>query len=175
MARRPIRSIPDPILRQTCEEVTIFDGELERLAEDMVETMYAAPGIGLAAPQVGIAKRLAVVDVSVGEEPDQLKILVNPRISNPRGETSELEGCLSIPELTDKVRRPAVIQVDYQDLQGNAHTMEAEEWTARAISHEVDHLDGILFVDHLRGLRRERMRRQLKKLLRSLEQDKVTA
>lgn len=165
----PVRLYPDPVLRTRCSEVEVFDAALQRLAADMVETMHAAPGIGLAAPQVGVGQRLAAVDLSVGEDPDQLLLLVNPELSDPSGSSVEEEGCLSIPGLSDKVARPQKVRVRARDLEGEPFEMEAEGWLARAICHEVDHLDGVLFVDHLRGLRRERARRALRKLGESPE------
>lgn len=165
MATLPIRMYPDPVLRQRCTEVETFDDELRRLADDMVETMHAAPGVGLAAPQVGDTRRLMVVDLTVGEDPDAVHVFVNPRIVEASGSVTDVEGCLSIPELTDKVTRPQKITVEAEDLSGETFTVEAEDWLARAICHESDHLDGVLFVDRLRGLRRERMARQLKKLV----------
>lgn len=164
MAVLPIRLYPDPVLRVNCTPVEEFGPGLARLAADMVETMHAAPGIGLAAPQVGVEMRLAVVDLSVGEDPEQLLVLVNPTVSDPRGSWVEEEGCLSIPGITDKVPRPQQIRVEARDLDGEPFAIEAEGWLARAISHEVDHLDGVLFIDHLRGLRRERARRALRKM-----------
>jgi peptide deformylase len=134
----PIRIYPDPVLRVHCRQVGEFDGELEKLAADMIETMHAAPGIGLAAPQVGIDTRLAVVDVSVGEIEKELHVLVNP-------------------ELVE------------EDLTGKPFELEVEELAARAICHEIDHLNGVLFVDHLTGLRRERAKRKLKRLSRQPE------
>ncbi len=166
MALLPIRIYPDDVLRAECRPVTDFDDELRRLAKDMVDTMYAAPGVGLAAPQVGRDLRLAVVDVTVGEEEGRLLTLVNPRITRHEGSEVDVEGCLSIPEFTEKVSRPAAITVEAQDLDGNPFTLEADGFLARAICHEVDHLDGVLFVDHLKGLRRDRARRHLRRLLR---------
>lgn len=164
MAVLPIRLYPDPVLRVRCPEVAEFDAALQRLADDMVETMHAAPGIGLAAPQVGVERRLAVVDLSVGEDPEQLLILVNPEISDPRGSVTEEEGCLSIPGLTEKVERPQQARITASSLDGEPFELEVEGWLARAICHEVDHLDGVLFVDRLKGLRRERARRALRKM-----------
>ncbi len=161
---RPIRLYPDPVLRVRCPEVETFGDELRRLADDMVQTMHDAPGIGLAAPQVGVETRLAVVDLSVGEDPEQLHVLVNPEVLDSDGRGTEVEGCLSIPGITDKVVRPTRIRVRFQDVEGEASELEADDWLARAILHEIDHLDGVLFVDHLRGLRRDRVKRQLKKL-----------
>lgn len=167
MAVLPIRIYPDPVLRVRCPEVVTFDAELRRLAEDMAETMVAAPGVGLAAPQVGVELRLAVVDTSVGEKPDALRVLVNPRIVERRGSQVDSEGCLSIPNYSEKIERPQEIEVEAFDLDGREVRFGSEDFEARAICHEIDHLDGVLFVDHLRGLRRDRARRQLKKLARS--------
>ncbi|MFL6232880.1 MAG: peptide deformylase [Thermoanaerobaculia bacterium] len=164
MAILPIRIYPDPVLRAKCRTVETFDDRLRRLAANMVDTMHAAPGVGLAAPQVGVDLRLAVVDVSVGEDPAALRVLVNPEILHRQGMETDTEGCLSLPGITDKVDRPLAITLRAQDLTGKPFELEAEEYLARAICHEVDHLDGILFTDHLRGLRKERARRQLKKL-----------
>ncbi len=169
MAILPIRIYPDPVLRVRCREVTELDAGLQKLAADMVETMYAAPGVGLAAPQVGVELRLAVVDVSMGEDPSMLRVLVNPVILDRSGLESEVEGCLSQPGINDKVDRPTAITVRAQDLTGRPFELQAEGFFARAVCHEVDHLDGILFTDHLRGLRRERSKRQLKKLAEELQ------
>lgn len=170
MAVRPIRTYPDPVLRVKCPPVERFDPELRALAADMVETMHDAPGVGLAAPQVGVELRLAVVDLSVGKDPEQLLVLVNPEVLEEEGEATEVEGCLSLPDLTDKVDRAHWIRVRARDLAGETFEVEAEDWTARAILHEIDHLDGVLFVDRLRGLRRERARRQLRRLAESREE-----
>jgi len=170
MAVRPIRIYPDPVLRVKCPEVERFDDELRELAADMVETMHDAPGVGLAAPQVGVELRLAVVDVSVGKDPEQLLVLVNPEVLDEEGEVTEVEGCLSLPEITDKVDRAHRIRVRAADLSGEPFEVEAEDWQARAILHEIDHLDGVLFVDRLHGLRRDRARRALKRLAESREE-----
>lgn len=162
----PIRIFPDDVLRQRCPEVEDFDDPLRRLVEDMVETVHAAPGVGLAAPQVGVEKRVMIVDLSVGEDPDQLHVFVNPEILEEEGSVSDFEGCLSIPGISEKVTRPQRIRVAARGVDGERFEMEAEEWLARAICHETDHLDGVLFVDHLRGLRRDKVRRQLKKMVR---------
>lgn len=169
MAVLPIRIYPDPVLRVRCSEVERFDDELARLADDMIETMHAAPGIGLAAPQVGAETRMAVVDVSVGEDPDALLVMVNPEIVAEEGKETEVEGCLSLPEITDRVQRPRKIRLRARDVTGEAFEVEAEDLFARAICHEIDHLDGVLFVDHLRGLRKERARRKLRRLAEEQE------
>jgi peptide deformylase len=154
---------PDPVLRQMCDPVEKFDSNLTRLADDMAETMYAAPGIGLAAPQVGIAIRLMVIDVGTGEDDAALYSLTNPEIIEEAGQATEPEGCLSIPDITEKVERPTRVVIRAHDLQGQEVELEASDLLARAICHEIDHLNGVLFVDHLKGLRKDRMRRRLRK------------
>lgn len=165
----PIRLYPDEVLRRECAAVDEFDDDLRRLVSDMVETMHAAPGVGLAAPQVGVEKRVMVVDLSVGEDPAQLHVFVNPELVEQEGEVSDVEGCLSIPGITEKVERPQRIKVRARDLDGGEFEMEADDWLARAVCHETDHLNGVLFVDHLRGLRRDKVRRQLQKLVAEQE------
>jgi peptide deformylase len=159
----PIRLYPDPVLRQPAADVTSFDDELRQLAENMTETMYAAPGVGLAAPQVGVSLRLALVDVSVGKESGKLKVLVNPRIVERVGSSLESEACLSIPDFSEKVERPERVRVSFQDLDGVVLEVVVEGFEARAFCHEIDHLAGTLFVDHLRGLRRDRAKRFLRR------------
>ena len=168
MAILPIRIYPDPVLRVRCPRVETFDESLRQLVRDLVETMHAAPGIGLAAPQVGVETRLAVVDLSVAEEADDLFVLVNPRITSEEGRDDDEEGCLSLPGITEKVVRPLSIKVSASDENGEPFDLEAEALLARAICHEIDHLDGILLTDRLRGLRREKAKRALKRL--ALEQ-----
>ena len=160
----PIRIYPDPVLRERCTEVSSFDEALARLVADMVATMHAAPGIGLAASQVGVSQRVAVVDLSVGEDPGQLLVLVNPTLLRSDGREDDSEGCLSIPDFTEKVTRPDSVVVSARDQQGASFEVQASGLLARAIQHEMDHLDGVLFVDYLRGLRRERARRHLHRL-----------
>ena len=169
MSILPIRIYPDPVLRVRCPEVEQFDAGLAKLAKDMVETMYAAPGIGLAAPQVGVELRLAVVDVSVGEEKDSLRCFVNPEILDKDGRDLDEEGCLSIPGVAEKVNRPAGIRVTALSVDGEPFELEADGLLARAICHEVDHLNGVLFVDRVVGLRKERVKRQLRRLGRHRE------
>lgn len=166
MARRRIVLYPDPILRQRCRDVETFGDSLRTLVDDMVETMVAAPGVGLAAPQVGVDLRVAVVDLSTGTEPGQLRVLVNPTVSESSGAVDDIEGCLSIPDFSEKVTRAERCRVDAFDVEGRPVSFVAEGWLARAVFHELDHLNGVLFVDHLRGLRRERARRFLKRLAR---------
>lgn len=169
MAVLPIRIYPDPVLRARCRVVTELDARLRKLAADMVETMHAAPGVGLAASQVGVELRLAVVDLSVGEDPKQIHVVVNPEIVQREGAEVAEEGCLSLPGINDKVSRPTKVTVRAVDLEGKPFEIQAEEWLARAFCHEIDHLDGVLFTDHLRGLRKERVRRQLKRLAEDQE------
>jgi len=173
MAVLPIRIYPDPVLRVKCSPIAAVDDRVRKLAADMVETMHAAPGIGLAAPQVGVEERLAVVDLSVGEDPGQVHVLINPEIVHREGQETEVEGCLSIPGLTDKVDRPAVVKIKALDLAAQQFELKAEGWFARALCHELDHLDGVLFIDHLRGLRKERAKRQLRRL--AAEREEVPA
>jgi peptide deformylase len=169
MSVLPIRIYPDPVLRVRCRPVEVFDQELTRLIADMVETMHAAPGIGLAANQVGVESRVAVVDLSSGERGEDLLVLVNPETFGEEGEDEDVEGCLSIPDFTEKVARPIAVRVRAADASGRRFELEAEGLLARAICHELDHLEGRLFTDRLRGLRRERARRALRRLTRDLE------
>lgn len=165
MALRRIRVHPDPVLRSRCAEVATFDDELRQLVADMVETMHAAPGIGLAASQIGVEQRVAVVDLSVGANAADLLVLVNPKVTPlPPALATENEGCLSLPGIEEKVERPERVRLEAQDAEGRPYTLEADGWLARAIQHEVDHLDGILFTDRLRGLRRDRARKLLRRL-----------
>lgn len=170
MSRRPIRLFPDPVLRVDCPPVERFDDELQALVDDMIETMHAAPGVGLAAPQIGIERSLCVIDLSVGEDPEAVHVLANPEIVEAEGSWTEVEGCLSIPDFSEKVDRPYRVRVRARDADGEPFELVAEEWLARAVCHEVDHLRGVLFVDRLRGLRRDRARRHLKRLARETEE-----
>ncbi len=169
MALLPIRIHPDPVLRVKCATVETFDEELKRLAEDMIQTMNAAPGVGLAACQIGRDIRLAIVDPSAGEDPNALHVLVNPRIVEDRGRVVDDEGCLSIPGITEKVARPSFVKIEAQDLDGKPFVLEGEELMARVICHEVDHLNGVLFIDRLTGLRKERVKRKMRRMERDQE------
>ena len=164
----PIRQYPDPVLRTRCAPVEEFGSDLKRLVEDMILTMHDAPGVGLAAPQVGVELRVAVVDTTAGVDPEAVRVLVNPEILDVAGVATDKEGCLSIPDFTEQVTRPASVCVVSHDLEGEPYEIAADELEARAIQHELDHLDGVLFVDRLRGLRRQRARSFLRRL-RSLE------
>ncbi len=165
MSVLPIRLYPDPVLRVECAPVEEFGADLTRLVADMIETMHEAPGVGLAAPQVGVELRVAVVDATAGMDPEAVRVLVNPRVVDSAGVDTDTEGCLSIPDFTEKVTRPATVRIAATDLEGSAFEIDAEELEARAIQHELDHLDGVLFVDRLRGLRRQRARSFLRRLL----------
>jgi len=163
MAVREILIIGNPTLVKKAEPVDRVDEEIVRLAGDMVETLHAAPGIGLAAPQVGVSKRLIVVDLSVGERKDDLIVLVNPEIVRKEGKVICEEGCLSVPDIREKVARPYRVTVSGLDLEGQTVEVEAEDLLARVLCHEVDHLDGILFVEKLSPLKRKLIRKKLKK------------
>jgi len=165
----PILKYGDPRLQKVCEPVTTFDKALEVLAKNMVETMYAAPGVGLAAPQIGVLKRLIVVDPTAGEKEGQLITLVNPEIINQEGEQYEEEGCLSIPDFTGKVRRPYRVVISGKDLQGREKILEGEGLLSRVFSHEVDHLNGVLFLDHLGAIKRDLIKRKIRKKVRAGE------
>ncbi len=164
MSVLPIRIYPDPVLRVQCAPVEEFGADLQCLVMDMIETMHEAPGVGLAAPQVGVELRVAVVDATAGADPDGVRVLVNPRVIDSEGVDTDTEGCLSIPDFTEKVTRPARVRVAAADLEGSPFEMEAGELEARVIQHELDHLDGVLFVDRLRGLRRQRAKSFLRRL-----------
>lgn len=165
MALHDILVIPDSKLRLVSEPVGAFDAGLRSLAADMLETMYAAPGIGLAAIQIGVPKRLLVLDVSGKDEPKAPQVFVNPEIvwSSPELSTYE-EGCLSIPEYYEEVERPARVRVRYRDEHGTAKEIEADGLLATCLQHEIDHLDGRLFIDHLSRLKRERVMTKFTKL-----------
>jgi len=164
VSARSIVLYPDPVLRQRTEPVERFDGELERLVADLRETMYAAPGVGLAAPQIGELRRVAVIDVDPRGPESKLHVLVNPRILDAGGEQLDTEGCLSIPDFIEKVERPASVRVAAQSATGEPFELVAEGFLARALCHEIDHLDGVLFIDRLTGLRRQLALRRLKRL-----------
>ena len=158
---REIVKFGDPRLLAENAEVTDFDPGLARLVADLVETCHAAPGLGLAAPQIGVNRRVAVVDLSVGQDPAGVIVLVNPRILRTEGEVRSEEGCLSIPGLSEPLARPARVCVEAADASGAVRTIEGEELLARALCHETDHLDRRLFVHRLRGLKRELVMRKI--------------
>ena len=167
MAVLPIRKYGDDVLRRRTETITTFDDALQKLIDDMVDTMYAAPGIGLAANQVGSSQRVAVIDLSVGKRKGELHVLVNPEIDAEEGKLTEDEGCLSIPDMTEIVTRPDRVHARFLDRNGTPRDLWGEGLMARALSHEIDHLDGKLFVDRLRGFKRDRILRRIQKLVRA--------
>jgi peptide deformylase len=154
-------------LQRPSQPVTSFDAELARLVGDMAETMYAAPGVGLAAPQIGVPLRVAVIDLSVGKRGGELITLVNPEFVERDGLQLEEEGCLSVPGFTATVARPARAVVRACDVEGRERTIEGTGLLARALQHEIDHLDGRLFLDHLRGIQRDVIVRKIRKLQRA--------
>ena len=164
---RPILKFGAPELQRESEPVETFDGKLRDLARDLLETMYAAPGIGLAAPQVGVNLRLLVVDISAGEEKGNQIVLVNPEIVEREGEQKGEEGCLSIPGFTAMVNRPQRIRIAGQDIRGHRFEVEAQDLLARALCHEVDHLDGILYLDRISFFKRDLIKRKIRKLVRT--------
>ncbi len=166
---RPILKYGAPELQLKSRPVEHFDQELKSLARDLLQTMYAAPGIGLAAPQVGINLRLTVIDITGGEEKGHQIVLANPKITEQEGSQKGEEGCLSIPEFTAPVERPQQVRVEAQDLDGNPIDVEGSDLLARAICHEIDHLDGILYIDRISRLKREMIKRKIQKLVRSGE------
>lgn len=166
MSIKTICQYPDPVLRKETEKITVFDEKLAKLVEDMVETMYDAPGVGLAAPQIGKSLKLIVVDTSESKEGlKQNMALVNPLITEHEGKQIDEEGCLSVPELTANVTRYQNITVSYQDLQGQPQELSTEDRFAVVLQHEIDHLNGILFVDHLSSLKRSLYKKKVKKWL----------
>lgn len=167
MAVLPIRKYGDGVLRVPSELVTEFDAPLQKLIDDMVDTMYAAPGIGLAANQVGVSKRLMIIDLSVGKRPNQIHVFINPEMLEAEGEQSEDEGCLSIPDFTETVTRPEIVKIRFLDRNGQPREMIGEGLMARAMCHEIGHLNGGLFVDHLRGLKKDRILKKIQKLAKS--------
>ncbi|HEY2000981.1 MAG TPA: peptide deformylase [Acidobacteriaceae bacterium] len=165
----PIVKFPDPILQRASAPVTEFDDELRKLVADMFESMYAAQGIGLAAPQIGIPKRLTVIDLSNKKEPKDKIVLINPVITLQEGKQVEEEGCLSLPEIREKVRRSARVIVKAQDEYGKWSEREGSELLARAFQHEIDHLDGVLFIFRISALKRDLILRRIRKMQRAGE------
>ena len=166
---RKIVRYGDTVLQQKAKEVeNITDAEV-LLVQDMVETMYKAPGVGLAAPQVGVSQRIMVTDTSGGEKEDNLLVIVNPQIVATDGEQYEEEGCLSIPGFSERVRRPKKIVIRGLDLEGREILLEGQDLLARAFCHEMDHLDGVMFLDHLSFIKRDLIKRKIRKLMKQDE------
>ena len=158
-----------PELRARSERITDFDGSLQKIVPDMYETMYSEPGIGLAAPQVGLNIRLATVDLSVGEDEGKKMVICNPEIVSAEGSQRSDEGCLSIPGFSESVTRPQKLVVEAQDLEGSDLRIEAEGLLARRLCHEIDHLNGVLFIDHLSSLKRTLIKNRIRKLAKAGE------
>jgi len=171
MTIRKIHTWPDDVLRRKAAPVEDFGDELQRLIDDMLETMYAAPGVGLAAPQVGISRRLFVIDTSSDTEPGQVVVLANPELFETEGEVVFEEGCLSVPDYSAKVKRARRVAVRGRNRHGHPVEVRGEELLARALQHELDHLDGTLFIDRLTPFRREIAKKKLKKALAEREDD----
>ena len=165
----PIVKYGDPVLEKPAAPVEVFDGELRKLLDDMFESMYAAHGVGLAAPQIGISKRIAVIDVSFKEDPEAKLVLVNPQIIHTEGKQKGSEGCLSIPDFREPVTRPMRVTVRAQDATGKWFEKTGEEMLARAFMHETDHLNGRLYIHHISALKRDLMKRRIRKLVKAGE------
>ena len=165
----PIVKYGDPVLEKPAAPVEVFDGELRKLLDDMFESMYAAHGVGLAAPQIGISRRIAVIDVSFKEDPEAKLVLVNPQIIHTEGKQKGSEGCLSIPDFREPVTRPMRVTVRAQDATGKWFEKTGEEMLARAFMHETDHLNGRLYIHHISALKRDLMKRRIRKLVKAGE------
>ncbi len=163
MAKRPILKFGDPTLTEKSEPVAEIGADVLILVRDMIETMHKAPGIGLSAPQVGVLKRVITVDLSLNEDPDALYAVINPEIVRREGKCIREEGCLSVPEIYEKIARPQKVTVKGLNVEGRDVTIEAEDMLARAFCHEIDHLDGKLFVDYLSPLKRSLIRKKFRK------------
>jgi len=157
---------PDPVLSRPGEPVTEFDAELRKLVDDMFETTYASQGIGLAAPQVGASKRLTVIDLSMGKDPKDKLVLINPEIIFTEGKQYEEEGCLSFPDIREKVARHAKVRIRAQDASGKWFEIDGEELLSRCFQHEIDHVDGMLFIFRMSALKRDLNLRKIRKLQR---------
>ena len=169
---RKILKYGEPILERAAEPVTEFaSAELEELITDMWETMYASKGVGLAAPQIGVAKRISVIDISVGEDESKKIVIINPEISSKEGSQTGEEGCLSIPGFREPLTRANKVTVRAHNEKGEAIELAGDELLARAFQHEIDHLNGVLFIAHLSALKRDIIRRKIKKLQKAGEWD----
>lgn len=168
MSIKKIVKFGDPILRNRCKPVEVFNDDLKSLIQDLKDTMYAAPGVGLAANQIGISLQVAVVDITAGQDLSSFIILINPEIILIEGEQFEEEGCLSIPGIYEKVRRPQKVSVKTLDLQGNMKEIKGEGLLARAFCHEIDHLQGKLFIDYLSAFKLRYLKNKIEKIQKSL-------
>jgi peptide deformylase len=165
----PIVLYGDPVLEKPAETVIEFNEELKKLIDDMFESMYAAHGVGLAAPQIGIGKRIAVIDTTFKEDPDAKLVLINPEIIKREGRQTGQEGCLSLPDFRENVARANIVTVRAQDVDGKWFEKTGDDLLARALLHETDHLNGRLFISHVSGLKRDLIKRKIKKLVRAGE------
>lgn len=165
----PIVKYGEDVLERPSTPITKFDADLEKLCADMFESMYAAQGVGLAAPQIGKAMRLAVIDVTIGKNPEAKLVLANPEIIHAEGEAREEEGCLSIPGFRGSVVRPQFVTVRAQDAKGQPFEMRGEGLLGRAFCHEIDHLNGILFIQHLSMIKRDLIKRKIRKMVKRAE------
>jgi peptide deformylase len=165
----PIVKYGNPVLEKPAAPVTDFDDELKKLVEDMFESMYEAKGVGLAAPQIGISKRLAVIDVTFKENPREKLVLANPEIVHTEGKQTQSEGCLSIPDFRESVTRANKVTIRAQDVDGKWYEKTGEELLARAFLHETDHLNGKLYLSHLSALKRDLIKRKIRKLVKAGE------
>ena len=165
----PIVKYGQEVLEKQAEPVTAFDAELEKLVADMFETMYAASGVGLAAPQIGISKKLCVIDITSGKDPNAKLVLANPVIVSMEGKSGLEEGCLSLPDFRAKTPRPQRATVRAQDIHGKVFSMTGEDLLARAFCHETDHLNGVLFIKHISMLKRDSIKRKVKKMMKAGE------
>lgn len=165
----PIVKFGNPVLEKPAEPVTVFDDTLKKLVDDMFESMYEARGVGLAAPQIGISKRLAVVDVTFKEDPNAKLVLVNPEIIHTEGKHTQPEGCLSIPEFREPVSRARKVTIRAQDIHGKWFEKTGEDLLARAFLHETDHLNGKLYISHISALKRDLIKRKIRKLIKAGE------
>jgi peptide deformylase len=165
----PIVKYGDPVLEKPAATITTFDDELRKLVDDMFESMYAAHGVGLAAPQIGVSKRIAVIDVTFKEDPNAKIVLVNPEIVHTEGKLTSTEGCLSLPEFRENVTRPRKVTARGQDVNGKTIEVVGEELLARALVHETDHLNGKLYISHISALKRDMIKRKVRKLIKQGE------
>ena len=165
----PIVKFGNPVLEKKAEIVTVFDDEVRKLIDDMFESMYAARGVGLAAPQIGISRRIAVIDVTFKEDPKAKLVLINPEIIHTEGRFKQSEGCLSIPDFRENVTRPRAVSVRAQDEHGKIFELTGEELLARALQHETDHLNGKLYISHISALKRDLIKRKIRKLVKTGE------
>jgi len=164
-----IIKFPDPVLEKVAEPVTLFDDTLKKLVDDMFESMYAAEGIGLAAPQINISRRITIIDLSFQKRPEEKIVLINPEVIAVEGRQHEEEGCLSLPDIREKVTRAAWVKVRAQDATGKHFEVEGTELLARAFQHEIDHLNGILFISKISRLKRDLVSRRIRKLMKNGE------